>query len=69
MRAWLNGMRRGLGRLLSYRLETTDPETFAAARSRLAEIPGSGVLTGTDPAGITVTLALRTNTRNKDQAA
>lgn len=56
-------------RLLSYRLETTDPETFAAARSRLAEIPGSGVLTGTDPAGITVTLALRTNTRNKDQAA
>lgn len=56
-------------RLLSYRLETTDARTFAAARSQLTEIPGAGVLTGTDPAGITLTLALRTTERNEEQAA
>ena len=56
-------------RLLSYRLETTDPGTFAAARSGLTEIPGAGVLTGTDPAGVTVTLALRSDNLNEEQAA
>jgi catechol 2,3-dioxygenase len=56
-------------RLLSYRLETTDAQTFAAARSQLTEISGSGVLTGTDPAGATLTLALRTTLRNEEHAA
>lgn len=46
-------------RLLTYRLEAADAETFAAAKARLTEISGSGVLTGTDPAGVTLTLALR----------
>lgn len=56
-------------RLLSYQLETADTTTFSVARSRLTEIPGAGVLTGTDPAGITLTLALRTGTRQEEHAA
>jgi catechol 2,3-dioxygenase len=56
-------------RLLSYRLDAADAETFAAAKSRLAEIPGSGVLTGTDPAGVTLTLALRATEHEKENAA
>ncbi|MCU0901572.1 MAG: VOC family protein [Cypionkella sp.] len=55
--------------LLSYRLETSDTDTFAAARVHLTEIPGSGVLTGTDPAGVTLTLALRTTEHRKETAA
>lgn len=56
-------------RLLSYRLETTDSDIFAAARARLTEIPSPDVLTGTDPAGVTVTLALRSDNLNEEQAA
>jgi len=60
---------RESARLLSYRLETTDGEAFAAAKARLTEIPGSGVLTGTDPAGVTLTLALRATEHEKENAA
>jgi catechol 2,3-dioxygenase len=49
-------------RLLSYRLEATDAATFAAARARLTQIPGSDVLTGTDPAGVTLTLSPASST-------
>lgn len=56
-------------RLLSYRLEATDAETFAAARAGLTEIPGSRVLTGTDPAGVTLTLALRATENEKENVA
>jgi hypothetical protein len=45
-------------RLLSYRLQTTDAATFAPARAHLAEDAASGALTGTDSAGVTLTLAL-----------
>ena len=34
-----------------------------------AEIPGSRVLTGTDPAGVTLTLALRATEHEKENAA
>ncbi|MCZ8335703.1 MAG: VOC family protein [Rhodobacteraceae bacterium] len=60
---------RESARLLSYRLETTDGEAFAAAKARLTEIPGSRVLTGTDPAGVTLTLALRATEHEKENAA
>ena len=43
-------------RLLSYELSTPDAECFSAARSRATETPSATVLTGTDPAGVTVTL-------------
>jgi len=56
-------------RLLSYRLETTDAETFADAKARLTETPGSHVLTGIDPAGATLTLALRATEQQKEDAA
>lgn len=56
-------------RLLSYRLETTDAASFAAARARLTEIPGADVLTGTDPAGVTLNLALRATEHQKEDAA
>jgi catechol 2,3-dioxygenase len=56
-------------RLLSYRLEAADAQTFAAARERLTEIPGWGVLTGTDPAGVTLTMALRATEHEKENAA
>lgn len=56
-------------RLLSYRLEAADAETFAAAKARLTEIPGSNVLTGTDPAGVTLTLALRATEHQTENAA
>ncbi len=45
-------------RLLSYRLDVTEAVTFAAARAHLAEDAASGALTGTDSAGVTLTLAL-----------
>jgi catechol 2,3-dioxygenase len=60
---------RESARLLSYRLEAADAETFAAARAGLTEIPGSRVLTGTDPAGVTLTLALRATEHEKEDAA
>lgn len=56
-------------RLLSYRLETSDAETFAAARAQLSGEPSTGVLTGTDPAGVTLTLAMRPSQDKKQQAA
>lgn len=56
-------------RLLSYRLETTDADTFTAARVHLTESSGPGVLTGTDPAGVTLTLALRATEHRKENAA
>lgn len=56
-------------RLLSYRLETTDPDCFAAARGQLTETADPNVLTGIDPAGVTLNLALRTNRQQKEVAA
>lgn len=56
-------------RLLTYRLEAADAETFAAAKARLKEIPGSGVLTGTDPAGVTLSLALSATEHQEEHAA
>lgn len=56
-------------RLLSYRLEAADAATFTAARARLTEIPGSDVLTGIDPAGVTLTLAPRASEQQKENAA
>jgi len=57
-------------RLMSYRLETPDVVTFAAAaRLRLTEIPDTDVLTGADPAGVTLTLALRATEYRKENAA
>ena len=56
-------------RLLCYRLDAVDAEIFAAAKARLKEIPGSNVLTGTDPAGVTLTLALRATEQQKEDAA
>jgi catechol 2,3-dioxygenase len=56
-------------RLLSYRLEAADAAIFAAAKARLTEIPGSRVLTGTDPAGVSLTLALRATEHEKENAA
>lgn len=56
-------------RLLSYQLEAGDAATFAAARAHLAEDPITGDLTGTDPAGVTLTLAPHAaETRNEDAA-
>lgn len=43
-------------RLLSYELSTPDAECFDLARSQTTEDTDSRVLTGTDPAGVTVTL-------------
>jgi catechol 2,3-dioxygenase len=56
-------------RLLTYRLEAADADTFTDAKARLTEIPGSNCLTGTDPAGVTITLALRSLEAQKEQAA
>jgi catechol 2,3-dioxygenase len=56
-------------RLLSYRLEAADAATFAAARARLTEIPDTDILTGMDPAGVTLTLALRAAEHRKENAA
>lgn len=56
-------------RLVSYRLDTTDGDTFAAAKARLTEDSHTGVLTGTDPAGATLTLALRATEHRKEDAA
>lgn len=56
-------------RLLSYRLETTDSAIFANAHARLVEDPTSDALTGQDPAGITLTLALRDTQFLKEHAA
>ena len=56
-------------RLMSYELDTSDVVTFAAARARLTEIPGADVLTGTDPAGVTLNLALRVTEHQKENAA
>jgi catechol 2,3-dioxygenase len=56
-------------RLLSYRLETTDTDTFAAARAHLAADPATGALTATDPAGVTLMLALRQSEPRKEHAA
>ena len=56
-------------RLLSYRLDASDSDTFDAARARLTEIPGADVLTGMDPAGVTLTLALRATEYRKENAA
>lgn len=60
---------RNSARLLSYRLETSEPDIFAAAKAHLTESSDPGVLTGTDPAGVTLTLALRASDHQKDNAA
>lgn len=60
---------RSSARLLSYQLETTDPDTFTAAQARLAGDPATGTLSGTDPAGVTLTLALRAADHRKENAA
>ena len=56
-------------RLLSYRLDTSDVATFAAARLRLTEDPATGELTGTDPAGVTLSLGLRAVNDHSEEAA
>ncbi len=56
-------------RLRSYRLETTDAATFAAAGTRLALDPATGDLNGTDPAGVTLTLSLKTEGIRKEAVA
>lgn len=56
-------------RLQSYRLEAADAETFAAARAHLTAHPATGTLTGTDPAGVTLTLTLRATEHRKEDAA
>jgi len=56
-------------RLLTYRLETTDSATFGAARAHLTEDLATGTLTGTDPAGVTLTLALSAAQARKEEAA
>lgn len=56
-------------RLLSYRLETTDPDTFTAAQAHLTEDPITGTLSGTDAAGVTLTLALCAADHRKENAA
>ncbi|MCU0829811.1 MAG: VOC family protein [Tabrizicola sp.] len=56
-------------RLLSYRLETSDSATFVASRAHLTGDPETGELTGTDPAGVTLTLALRAIQHRKENAA
>jgi catechol 2,3-dioxygenase len=60
---------RASARLLSYQLETTDGDTFAAAKAHLAQDPVTGVQTGIDPAGVTLTLALRATEHTKQEAA
>lgn len=59
----------GSARLLSYRLETPDTDTFAAARAQLTEDPETGAMMGTDPAGVTLTLALLATEHRKENAA
>jgi hypothetical protein len=56
-------------RLLSYQLQTADASVFANARTRLAGDPWSDGLTGQDPAGITLRLALRGAQLRKEEAA
>ena len=46
----------GSARLLSQDLSTPDAACFDRARARATESPAPGVLAGTDPAGVTVTL-------------
>ncbi len=58
----------GSARLLSYDLSTPDAACFERARSRATESHVPRVLTGTDPAGVTVTLR-HEPTRQKDHAA
>lgn len=58
-----------MARLLRYRLETTDAGVFARARNRLTSIDGPGALSGSDPAGITLELSLRGETRSREQEA
>ncbi len=60
---------RNSARLLTYRLETADPATLAAAAARLTEDPATGLLTGTDPAGVTLTLAPSATRTLKEHAA
>lgn len=56
-------------RLLSYRLETTDSAVFRTARAHLKEDPSTGALTGTDPAGVNLTLTLGATETRKEEAA
>jgi catechol 2,3-dioxygenase len=56
-------------RLLSYRLDTTDADTFATARQQLTGSPDAHVLIGKDPAGVTLTLSLRATEHRKEHAA
>lgn len=56
-------------RLLSYRLETTDSAVFSSARVHLNEDPATGALTGLDPAGVTLNLAMGARQTRKEQAA
>jgi catechol 2,3-dioxygenase len=61
---------RSSARLIGYSLLTSDAEAFEGARSRLTENPATHVLTGTDPAGVSLTLRLGgTDALNKEHAA
>ena len=56
-------------RLLGYTLFAADEDILAAARQRLSDTANAGVLAGTDPAGITVTLRLKPTVDQKEKAA
>ncbi|MBL8790346.1 MAG: VOC family protein [Rhizobiales bacterium] len=58
-----------MARLLRYRLETTDEDTFERARHRLGSSTESGSLTGVDPAAINVELAMHRALSSREQAA
>ncbi len=59
----------GMARLLRYRLETTDADVFERAQSLLTSATGHEVLSGSDPAGITLELAMHKEARSREQAA
>lgn len=56
-------------RLMSYQLETSDGTLFAAAENHLTKDRATGILTGIDPAGVTLSLALRATNHHKEAAA
>lgn len=56
-------------RLLGYRLQTSDVDTFAGARVRLEEDAQTGDLIGTDPAGVTLRLQLRVARALREESA
>lgn len=58
-----------MARLLSYDMITSDVDCFAAARTYLTGDMAAGLLTGTDPAGVTATLRLERRRVQKQERA